>query len=497
MVDKTERDVARSVVIAPAKLLPPIIAYAFLYPLLLRRGGADLLGLWSLYAAIPTVLATVDVGFSLHLTREASRESADTVGLSRQLARDLSGASIVYQAATWLVLGLSIPLLPFLGSATVAGYSGPRLVAWGIVMAMAVLAHMDSRLLAALLSAWKDNAWVQAQSVFVPSLALSLAVAGAYAGRPIEGLALGQAASALLVRRLFNRRLALAHGVSTSGLGRGGTWGDVRSVVRRGWHLYAVSFGTVVREPVLRAVVLAGAGLGAAGALDVAIRLTRMAREAVAAGSTVLFPTFAGLTGEAGFPRAVQFAQLSLLGFLGLGALPLLVIMAFGSEFVDVWLGEPPPGVEVAIRWLGAWNILTLFSIPFWFLLQVWGGEARAAFAVWIQVLVFVAIVPVSLLTAMSLNVALAWWLVSAAVTHGLILAGVQRFNAFGTATLQDVRVRAIVGLTGVTTLCIGIGGDSLPASLRVGFLVVHGVVTTLLAGPRFLALGRILGSGL
>ena len=64
-------DIGRATILGGLRFVLPVIGYAFFYPILLQKSGAEVLGLWSLFATFSIYINLTDVGFSQYLVREA------------------------------------------------------------------------------------------------------------------------------------------------------------------------------------------------------------------------------------------------------------------------------------------------------------------------------------------------------------------------------------------------------------------------------------------
>ena len=65
-----DRDVLVSHLSGPVRILVPTLVVMVAYPVILRRGGVEVLGVWSLLSIVMAYTSLLDIGFTSVLTKE-------------------------------------------------------------------------------------------------------------------------------------------------------------------------------------------------------------------------------------------------------------------------------------------------------------------------------------------------------------------------------------------------------------------------------------------
>lgn len=256
-----------------------------MYPLIVSDFGFEVLGLWSLIAAVATVLRSADAGFSQLIQREGgSDRSPDELSIVK---RELVSVRVAYIALFLVASSALAATAPLWSRLIDAPYPTARVAFALVVVVLAVGVQLIAQLEAAVLVARQDAAYVQVILAITPLVSLAGSLIGVAVGAPIEGLATGTllASAALLVA--CSRRVRLHHLF----------WNQMAASVplrarprialgfaRRGLHFYTISIGTMIRLPFLRFLVAATLGLSAVATVEIALRITRLARGAITAG---------------------------------------------------------------------------------------------------------------------------------------------------------------------------------------------------------------------
>lgn len=395
----------------PLRFIVPVAGYFILYPLMLDRAGLAVLGLWSLLSTLTSYLSMADVGFSLLITREAGRDRSEEE--VTQCHRDHLAARRVYAAVAAMALGV----LLFAGEGLFLGlseyYSPGDLLLATMVLVVGATLQITARLDAAVLAARNDNYGVQLVLAITPVFPFAASAIGTLLGAPIEGLAAGALLSGLsqiVIFRLLLKRRHPQWEAETVALSPFETLLHLRSLMRRGWHLYVISVGFILREPVFRLVLGVGLGPQAVGLYDIAMRVTRTIRDIAASGFTALLPGLAVLHRNDERQATIELLRVSLLALGAAGTVGFVLLLLFAGEVYSLWLGELPGGLVMATRLLVIGNLITLANVPFWYLLQASGNERFGARALWLQTAAVLALIPAGTILEFTFPGMLAYW---------------------------------------------------------------------------------------
>ncbi len=506
-VASVHRDIFRSVLVGPLKFVVPVAGYFVLYPLMLDRAGIAVLGVWSLLTTLTSYISMADVGFSLLLTREAGRDLTREALVETR--RDYVVARRVY-AATVLVILAGLAIAGDSPFRMLESYYAPSALAYATaLLVLGAALQVTSRLDAAVLSARNDNYGVQMVLAVTPVFPFAASVVGTLLGVPIEGLAVGSLLSGGAQLAIFRWRLKRHHrewtDVQVSVAARE-TCARVLSLVRRGWHFYAISIGFILREPVFRLILGTALGPPAVGVYDIAMRVTRMIRDVVASGFTSLYPGLAYFHRNARHDEAARLIQVSLLALLAIGAGGLGLLLLFGDIVYALWLGQVPEGVLTATHILVAASVITLANVPFWYLLQASGNERFGAAALWLQTAGVLLLVPLSAILDLTLVGMMVYWVATEFVMLLMICWFAEsRLNLFATVVFKP-RTLLLVSVAGAFLAAAWIApmsgtaswpgpGEGFPAwagKLALAGLYL-GVVLPIIWYPlrRFIAVGR------
>jgi O-antigen/teichoic acid export membrane protein len=442
------RDVVLSVIIGPLKSVIPVAGYSVLYPLMLARAGASVLGLWSLFTAIAYYMTLSDVGFSLLLTREAGQDRSEVE--LRDVYKDYLAARRVYG-----VLGFVSILILLAGGKRIFIsfdniYPVTTLIVSASLLVVGTVVQLVSKLDAAILSARNDNHHVQLTDSITPVLSFSTAILGALLEKPIEGFAFGMLLANAARFFAYRWRLLRYHSEWQSAqvsLPLTTTFGQVHMFTRRGWHLYSISLANILREPTFRIVIVTTLGLEAAGVYDIAMRLTRTIREIVASGFVALYPALAYLYRTANKSDSRELMQVALLQLLafGVGALGLLIMAA--DILLPLWLGNVPDGLVRATQILSLWNVITIANVPFWYLLQATGYEKVASLSLWIHTASVLLLIPIQQIAKLDLGDMLVYWTAGSILTQMMIYHYAERKLSLFWDVVLRTRVLLLLGI--------------------------------------------------
>lgn len=497
IIRKIHMDSLRTIAIGPLKFIIPTAAYALLYPLIIARSSIDVVGIWAVFSSIAAFVNVTDIGFSQLLTREAGLdrlEKGDDVLYDHKAARRFYGLVLILVVAVFFLLRRYFVAL--------VGSSYP---AEGLVLAMFILltgtiVQLLGKLDAALLSAWHENVTVQVTSGVSPLLMYSVAVAGAWFRRPVEGLALGTLLSGIFSLVIFRMKIGNTLPVwkdRTDDLSVKDTVARVRGLIRRGMYLYGSSIGMLVRAPIYRLIVAGILGLQAVAVVDISMRVTQVIREVVASGFSVLYPSYSYLHRKNEHDRIVRITRMSLLMLIGTGVFSLGLMMAAVRPVLTCWLGDLPDGLESAVRILCIWQMITLLNVPFWYLLQAVEEERAAAVSIWTHSLLIVMLIPLSKVVTFQLNSLLVYWTLTSVLTQIFIYFHVQkRLHVFWDIT-GSPQVLILLGLATLYTFsCYHIYYVSSRMSLLVSTAIAGGLFAGFSAMAVLRPLARFIRSG-
>ncbi|MEX2621052.1 MAG: hypothetical protein WD250_12640 [Egibacteraceae bacterium] len=449
------RDIGKSVLLGPLRLAVPSLGYLALYPLLLRRYGVEVVGLWGLISALSTVIAVADIGFSQLLRREVNpRTDHSTLRERRADHSCAQGLYLLLLAAGFVVLLLSSPAI---SDAVKGVYPAPALVGALLVLMAASALQLILQLDDAVLSGLQDAAFTHGVRALTPILMVAGALGGALTGVPIEGLSAGTFVANAVGLALLRRRLHRHHpqwAAAETALSRGEWVRQTARTARRGWHFYSIAIGSLVREPLARVIVAFMLGLPGVAVWDVAMRVTRVARDLITAGLTVLYPSLASLSQARDRAEMVRLMQLTLILVAIVGGSSLGLLIGTAGLAIPLLFPTLGQGAPTTTQVLAIWNLITLLNVPFWYALQATGFERHAAWSVWAHTaslgLLVILAAPFSFTVV---SVAL-YWTVSAVVTQVLIFGQVHRQLGLFWPVLRAASVRG--SLVGSVVLVAG-----------------------------------------
>lgn len=444
---RMHRDNWLSVLIGPLKIVVPTLSYIVLYPLMISETSIEVVGIWSLIAAIVSFVGVTDIGFSQLLTRDAGPDRSDHLN---DVRADYLTAQRSYIFMLF-VLVLGFLLISKHVLAPVAGvYSLPAMTFSIVLILAGTLLQLAGKLDAAILSARHDNYVVQLVTAVAPVLTYSSAIVGTVFKRPIEGLAIGTVLTGLATVAVYRYRLSKNHGewsAATNLLSLRDSARRFFSLTRRGWHLYSCSVGMMVRGPIYRLVIVSTIGLQAAAVFDIAMRVTQTVRQVIATGFSVLFPSFSLLSRNGDRVRTIELIQVSLMVLLSLGTLSLGLLVGAISPILTLWLGDYPPELVPSTRVLAIWQIITLANVPFWYLLQASHNERIAAYSIWAHTAAIILVIPFSSAFTFDVVDLLVYWTVTSVLTQGLIYYHVQKKLDLLWESILNLRILALLAI--------------------------------------------------
>jgi len=419
------RDACVAALLGPARLLVTTLGTLALYRVVMARAGLEMVGLWTVLNLTMAFVSLADLGFSQVLVREA--HGADGPGGAPDALADKRAVERFYRCF------LAVVAAP---AALAAAWLWPdppcdraRLSLALLLAVWAGTVQMLSGLEAAVLAAVRENARIQAVNAGAQLLFLVVSLGGCLLGGALEGLALGNLASALAafwwLRRVRARCCPAATTPEPQALR--GALKRVAGMVKRGRYFYALSLGACLREPLFRVAIASFLGVKALGVYAIAFRAGVATRDLVAGGFDMLYPAMSALRqgGTRRDVRDLHAASILVLASLGCAALGCLYGLA--GPLLSLVLGELPDGLVNATRILAIWNLITLFNVPFCHLLKANGLEKAAAASLWMHTTAVLILWPVQASLHLDLESLLWYWTTSSLAAQAPIYIVAQR----------------------------------------------------------------------
>ncbi len=444
--ERVKQDLKLSVLTGPLTFIVPVLSYLFLYPIILSRSSIEVLGIWSLYVTTASFFTIADVGFSQHFMREAGVDCKGEI-LSK-LRKEFHSAKLFY-----LVIGLFGLIIIFLIKDILFAsaeniYSPANMFYSAIILLIGTTLQLLSSLEAAILSARADNYFVKLLKSVSPLFTYGIAIIGALISSPIEGFAVGFLMANLFLLIVYSLRIRIKHNEWKQikvGLTLRETLAQLKGLFTKGWMLYSVSLGMILRQPILRYVVAFVLGLPAAGVLDIAMRLTATLRDFITSGFASLYPSFSYFYRNNKKENLIEILKISLMLLIPVGAVSLIILIFFNEFIYQVWLSDFPAGIISATIILAVWQFITIINVPFWYLLQASRLEKIAAISIWAHTILIFLMVPFTFSGFdVTLNQLLIYWTATALLTQFLIYYYTETKLAMLWIVVKDNRFKVI-----------------------------------------------------
>jgi len=423
------KDIRLSGMLGPFRIGVPMLAYFFLYPIIINRSGLNVLGLWSLIATLSTYVGLANVGFSALFIRAVG--AADTEAEFISIAREHTSAVRFYAAVTALLLIFwAIMARTLISNLDVSGIYCPTLLASVALYIIGLGFSITAQLDAAILSGAHQTYAVQIIDTFSPVIVYSVALGGALVSRPIEGLTIGSFFAALFQFVAYKLRLRKhfptwqKHALCLS---FSETVRTCTSLMRRGVHFYTISLGFILREPIFRAVIATTLGLSAAGLYEIASRVPAAIREFFVAGSRSLYPAFSHYHARGLIVELHHLICRILIVFIAFGHMALLTYGVGAEAFLRLWLPVVHPDLVSATRIMTLFWAITVLNVPFWYLLQANGNEKIAARSLFYHTAAIIVLYPLSMVINLSLQSILWYWVLTSILTQVSIYIAAER----------------------------------------------------------------------
>ncbi len=446
-------DMRRSSLIGPVNLIISALCYLILYPIILANSGIEVLGLWTILAAITQYIALSDVGFSVFLARKTAQTYGELEGVD-DIRQEYATAARFYYGAS--VLGVVVALVvTTLWSYVPPGDYSRTSVAWSVgIVVLGAFSQLISQLGSAVLSGIGCASLVLAYSSPLPLIRLGLGVLGAVNGKPIEGLACGNFVEGILRWSLME--MLIRKKIRNWGAPTKFEWRDfsirLRRLVLGGKDLYAITVASLLREPMFRTIIAATLGLGAAGTYDIARRIPEMLRALITGGLSTYLPALSKIFEkrdqcEVIFTVRKMTALLCLGGATAFGA-----YVVFSKSLIEVWIPNAPEDVAQCTRLFSIWCMVTLINVPYWYLLQAAHREEIAAKSLWLHTALLIFLVPLSTVCEISLQGYVLYWLLSSILTQIAIYVAIKRMFGF----LWRALFPSLICITTSVVVCAG-----------------------------------------
>jgi O-antigen/teichoic acid export membrane protein len=114
----------------------------------------------------------------------------------------------------------------------------------------------------------------------------------------------------------------------------------------------------------------------------------------------------------------LKILQRTVFYLYAFGAISLGTFWVLADHLISLWLGEIPQHAVLATRTLIIWNLITLFNVPFFFLLKAASEEKVLSLAIWLHTSLLLLMIPIAIIIDVSLFGMLVYWTVSSLFTQ-------------------------------------------------------------------------------
>ena len=440
---RIRRDTAHAVLLGPLRLLLFTGGGVFLLRVVLARYGLDVIGLWALLNMASSLISLADIGFSQQLARDIHVDASSEATAER--LRDKHAVVAFYLILLVVLLALVIPgawlFMPSIAYAPMRFGLAATLTVWSAVE------QLRNKLEASVLAAHQHNTGVQIAHMLGVAVFLAAAIAGALLEAPLEGAALGSLVSARWIGHHFRRRVRALHLPAPSPPDIAYSARRVLRLARTGAAFYSLHLASAIREPFFRMIIALHLGTASLGVYSIALRLSVTARDLVAGGFWVLYPSLASLHRADNREEMVRLQAASLVFVVVLGSLALGGLYTMAEPLFRLVLGGVPGNLVSATRILVAWNLITLFNIPFDFLLQATGHERISAACVWAHALALLFLLACRHWFALSLGDLLLYWTLTSLLSQFILFYYINRHAGGLRAVLSTRPVPFVLAL--------------------------------------------------
>lgn len=388
MIQRSGADIRQNLVastlLGPLRSIIPAVLSVFLYPMLLRAGGLELVGTWSVLQLIVLYSGLCAGGLpSLMMRRVAADVDAGSVLVKLvgivQGGYLLCGVVLVSSAALCAEPFWRLMHLP-------AGRHIALILA--TTMLAGVAANM-ANLYAAVLSGLHKSYVAQMAETAGAVSQFIVATVFIFLRQPVIGLATSLLAGKLTVFAIVNVatwRQAPDYRNATPRL-------DIVTLCRllreaRGFIL--LDTGNALSEAMVRVLLVVTAGPAELGLYDIANRLPVLIRNSFTYGLLAMFPAMTALHAQKNQDVIAQVLRGSLAVVVFLIITPLAAYLLLAKPLLFLWLGNVGTQVSTITLVTTAWWIITSYNIPFYFTIQALGMESVVARNTWLRILLIV-----------------------------------------------------------------------------------------------------------
>ncbi|HEV2197418.1 MAG TPA: polysaccharide biosynthesis C-terminal domain-containing protein [Candidatus Acidoferrum sp.] len=350
------------------------LAYVVAYPLLLHSFGPALFGLWALLGSATNYAVLGDFGFANSLTILSASPARS--GAPAEIQRLSNSASAIMLAAGGAMAILAYGLrgiIPELLRVPAQLQPDAVLLLTGLAGSLWII--LLSNVYTALLSGAQRmdlTNVVQACGAVVNAFGIVLVVEE---GWGVAGLVLSGLCSAVvmwasgvwLVHRVLGipvRVVPLIH------------WATAVELSKMGVQLYIAALAALLMEPSVKFLLARYGSLAMVSHFEIGARVVMQGRSVFQQVLLPILPAAALVVGDAPqvrmlFSRAVRF--------LWLVAVPGFVILGVNAgDIIHIWMRQPIPEAEFALRWLAFGWLLNTLTIPAYLIAQGTGRVRQA-----------------------------------------------------------------------------------------------------------------------
>ncbi len=455
-VPKLQMDIRRSSLFGPIQVLLNTLSYVLLYPIIIRVSGLDVLGLWSLLVSISLYISLTDVGFSITITRKLSAV-VDEGGLN-EVVDDYRVARIFYYLLVGGLAVIWVTIQYWVVDSSLQVYSAEALRLSILLLIIGTGIQLVAQLDMATLVGFHQTYYAKKIETVVPAVRLVVGIYAAMIGRPLEGLAIALIVANFVKIPLFRmRRLSECPtwGTDNTDLSFAMVYRRLIKMISDGRHIYVISLGSLLREPIFRVVVTLTLGLSAAGVYDVAKRIPDLLRNLLVGGAQSFLPAYGHLL-KNGMKSEVEQITKIIVRYLTLsGAILLGAYFLLAEAIISFWLPGVNDQMVYGSRIMCVWASITLVNVPYWYLLQAAHMEKNVAWSMWAHTASILLLVPICLNFEMMLSEMLIFWCVTSVLAQGVLYYHVQREFGFWYRTVSPAVISYSVAVILVTAFAI------------------------------------------
>ena len=352
--------------------------------MLLRAGGLELVGTWSVLQLVVIYSGLCAGGLPSLMMRRVAANIEDGPTIVRLIGIVLGGyllcgvallaAAALFADQLWHLMHLP---------------SGPYITG---ILAVTILAGVVANLAglyAAVLSGLHRSYMAQMAETAGTVSQFIVAAAFIFLGQPYLGLA-----ASLLAGKLTNLTIV---GV--------GTWrqapayrsihpsldiGHLCKLLGEAKGFMLLETGNALSEAIVRVLLVVTAGPSELGLYDIANRLPLLIRNSFTYGLLAMFPAITALHAQKNQAVIEQVLRASLAVVVFLIITSLAIYLLLAKPLLFLWLGNIGVQVTTITLITTAWWIITAYNIPFYFTIQAIGLESVVARNTWLRILLII-----------------------------------------------------------------------------------------------------------